>query len=140
MRDPNEVQVGGTHYKTAYQHWDFMADITRSPEYYVGCATKYLVRWRGKNGLQDLEKAVHYIEKLCSLYVTLRINSVSSQTYSNIHRDFCAKLIAENKVPQIEGRIIEDLVESLFHPPLASVALGDAREFLIVETHRAKTS
>jgi hypothetical protein len=30
----------------------------------MGCATKYVSRWRKKNGVQDLEKAKHYCEKL----------------------------------------------------------------------------
>lgn len=56
----NARQVGGAHYQTgATQHWDLL-----HPEYHIGNATKYLSRWRKKNGLQDLEKASHYIEKL----------------------------------------------------------------------------
>lgn len=57
----NNKQVGGTHYDTDYQHWDFMCDIEAS--YLIGCATKYICRWRKKNGVQDLEKARHFIEK-----------------------------------------------------------------------------
>lgn len=63
--DVNLKQVGGAHYKAAYQHWDFVTDI--GLEYLEGCATKYVLRWRQKNGLQDLEKARHYVEKLISL-------------------------------------------------------------------------
>ncbi len=55
-------QVGGDHYKAAYQHWDWVAD-TELP-YLEGCATKYISRWRKKGGKQDLEKAVSYLEKL----------------------------------------------------------------------------
>jgi len=35
--------------------------------YLEGCAIKYLCRWRNKNGLQDLEKAKHFIELLIQL-------------------------------------------------------------------------
>jgi len=56
----NDRQVGGDHYRTGgLQHWDMFG-----PEYYMGCATKYVSRWRKKNGMQDLEKAKHYAEKL----------------------------------------------------------------------------
>ena len=58
----NERQVGGRHYQTEYQHWDLA--IVVQLQYLEGCATKYLSRWRQKNGLQDLEKALHYHEKL----------------------------------------------------------------------------
>lgn len=58
----NDIQIGGEHYKGDYQHWDWMIDIRLG--YLEGCATKYLSRWRKKNGLQDLEKACHYVTKI----------------------------------------------------------------------------
>ena len=57
----NDTQVGGDHYRMEYQHWDFVTDL-KLP-YLIGCSTKYPTRWRGKNGLEDLRKAVHYIDK-----------------------------------------------------------------------------
>lgn len=57
----NEKQVGGTHYKSSYQHWDFMTETQL--EYLPATATKYLSRWKKKNGLEDLYKAKHYIDK-----------------------------------------------------------------------------
>lgn len=58
----NDSQVGGEHYQASFQHWDF---ITLSGLGYLeGCATKYITRWRDKNGAQDLQKATHYLQKL----------------------------------------------------------------------------
>lgn len=58
----NERQVGGTHYMSRdYQHWDFVTDI-KLP-YLLGVATKYVSRHKEKNGKQDLEKSLHYIDK-----------------------------------------------------------------------------
>lgn len=60
----NDNQVGGAHYKTVSSermHWDMVIDINLP--YTLGCATKYLYRWRDKNGVQDLKKALHYLEK-----------------------------------------------------------------------------
>ena len=57
----NNKQVGGGHYQGEYQHWDFVCDVNM--HYLLGCATKYLVRWREKNGVEDLKKAIHYVEK-----------------------------------------------------------------------------
>lgn len=60
--DPNERQVGGLHYKdTVYEHWDFVCDTDQ--HYLIGCTTKYISRHKDKNGKQDLEKAIHYLEK-----------------------------------------------------------------------------
>lgn len=57
----NEMQVGGTHYQGDYQHWDMVVD-TRMP-YLLGCATKYIARYKKKHGSEDLRKAIHYIDK-----------------------------------------------------------------------------
>lgn len=62
----NDTQVGGSHYRTNYQHWDFMAD-TFGLDYFKETATKYVSRWRKKNGVEDLEKARHYLVKLKEL-------------------------------------------------------------------------
>lgn len=69
----NDRQPGGEHYKkhgaTGEQHWDRIARLfgPASYVYFVAAATKYLERYRDKNGIQDLEKAIHYIEKLIEL-------------------------------------------------------------------------
>jgi hypothetical protein len=63
----NEVQVGGAHYKSAKnQHWDFAADNRLG--YFEGQITKYIARWRRKNGVQDLKKALHFATKLMELF------------------------------------------------------------------------
>lgn len=62
MSSANERQVGGAHYQgREYQHWDWVCDI--GLHYLLACASKYVSRWRQKNGVQDLEKALHYIDK-----------------------------------------------------------------------------
>lgn len=65
--DPNASQVGGAHYQGDYQHWDFVREALNG-RYLEGCATKYVSRWRKKNGLQDLKKAAHYVEKIIHLH------------------------------------------------------------------------
>ena len=57
----NSKQVGGEHYRKAYQHWDLVCDANL--HYLIGCATKYIARHKEKNGRQDLEKSIHYLEK-----------------------------------------------------------------------------
>lgn len=63
----NDTQVGGDHYKGEYQHWDFVCDT--GMHYLLGCATKYISRWRKKNGVEDLKKALHYVEKACERHL-----------------------------------------------------------------------
>ena len=61
MSNANEIQVGGTHYKAPYQHWDLVANLKL--DYFEAQVTKYVTRHAKKNGKQDLEKAVHYAQK-----------------------------------------------------------------------------
>ena len=58
----NERQVGGDHYKgKPFEHWDVV--IEHDLDYFQGQVTKYLMRWKKKNGLEDLMKARHYLDK-----------------------------------------------------------------------------
>lgn len=56
------------HYRTqdGDQHWDMMWRLY-GEIWFVGNVTKYVLRYKYKNGLQDLEKAKHYLEKLIDL-------------------------------------------------------------------------
>lgn len=59
----NDRQVGGDHYKNkSIQPWDFI--IANDIGYLEGNIIKYISRWREKNGLADLAKAKHYLDKL----------------------------------------------------------------------------
>ena len=59
----NDKQIAGNHYQTSgsIQHWDY-CDANDVP-YLESACTKYVLRWRQKNGLQDLLKAQHYLQK-----------------------------------------------------------------------------
>jgi hypothetical protein len=62
----NERQIGGDHYKTGpIQHWDIVAQ--HELDYFQGQITKYVMRWKLKGGIQDLEKAQHFLEKYVEL-------------------------------------------------------------------------
>ena len=66
MPTVNQRQVGGTHYKTEYEHWDLAIFLDMGPMEYA--ASKHVTRWRKKDGLKDLQKATHYIDKLVESY------------------------------------------------------------------------
>lgn len=61
MSEANSRQVAGKHYQLEYQPWDWFTDANMP--YLQACACKYIIRWREKNGVEDLEKARHYIQK-----------------------------------------------------------------------------
>lgn len=65
----NSRQVGGTHYKKGgEEHWDRQWRMY-GRGYFVGCITKYVERYHEKNGVEDLRKAAHFLQKLIELEV-----------------------------------------------------------------------
>jgi methyl coenzyme M reductase subunit C-like uncharacterized protein (methanogenesis marker protein 7) len=66
MGTANDRQVGGTHYKTGgEEHWDRVHRL--GLDYFQGQITKYVERWRNKNGVEDLRKARHFLDKYIEL-------------------------------------------------------------------------
>jgi hypothetical protein len=56
-------QVGGNHYEQmAIQPWEVIqrGDL----DFWEGNVIKYVMRYRAKNGLEDLKKARHYLDYL----------------------------------------------------------------------------
>jgi len=85
----NDRQVGGSHYRSDYQHWDWVTD--HNVGYLEGCASKYVSRWWKKNGVQDIEKAVHYVEKIKAKFLAgeyksgfSRLTDVSMAAYKTM--------------------------------------------------------
>lgn len=60
------TQVGGDHYvKRAIGPWDIWAEYGMNA--FEGAVLKYLLRWRDKNGVEDLKKARHTLDKLIEI-------------------------------------------------------------------------
>jgi hypothetical protein len=87
----NETQVGGTHYACEYQHWDLVHDVGFG--YLEGQISKYVCRWRKKNGVQDLQKAAHFAAKLQEVFIG---GGVSKQIVSPDIVDHCIKKFANH--------------------------------------------
>lgn len=65
----HERQVGGSHYQLPIQPIDYI--MANGLGYCEANVVKYVSRWKSKGGVQDLKKAIHYLEIL--------IESVESQ-------------------------------------------------------------
>jgi len=65
MNDPKQIQVGGDHYKRhSIQPLDVMQEYMTPEEYkgfLWGNVIKYSLRWKRKNGVEDLKKLNHYV-------------------------------------------------------------------------------
>lgn len=74
MTTANETQIGGDHYKgkgacrecgASLETWD-LAHIFEWDAFQFSII-KYVMRWKAKHGIEDLEKAQHFIAKLLEL-------------------------------------------------------------------------
>jgi hypothetical protein len=64
----NDIQHGGDHYKKYgdLQPWDLWAIYKLDP--YEAAMLKYLLRWKDKDGVIDLEKLIHVAQKRIELH------------------------------------------------------------------------
>lgn len=66
MSDPLQTQVGGGHYKElAIQPAEFCQ--RNGLGFCESSVVKYVTRHRDKNGRQDIEKAIHFLQILLSI-------------------------------------------------------------------------
>jgi hypothetical protein len=105
--DPNSRQVGGSHYRRDFQHWDLMAFA--KADYFSGQITKYSERHDKKNGRQDLEKALHFAEK------NLEVRSLPAQGKFSILRSMLSSIFPpklESYDPEVARAIRRYAVEA----------------------------
>ena len=58
---PQSKQVGGNHYKDFHiQPYEFISKNNLS--FFQGNVIKYVCRYMNKNGIEDLDKIIHYCE------------------------------------------------------------------------------
>lgn len=98
----NSKQVAGSHYQRGTtQHWDVVSGLGIG--YLEGCSSKYLIRWRDKNGIQDLEKAEHFLEKLLEMIEQGAI----TKNRAKIQEASLKRFYTENKIPYPESLIVD---------------------------------
>ncbi len=114
MSDANKRQVGGNHYeKLKIQPWDAMQAWSTHDEfcaYLKLTAIKYLAR--DKNGLEDIQKAAHYLEKL--IEVTHEHLQKAAHSFEIFDKDMGDKLAAESPKPGWDnvGKVAVDLTRA----------------------------
>lgn len=70
-----DYQIGGNHYKKEkIQPIEYI--MSNELDFCEGNVVKYITRWRHKNGLEDLQKARHYIDFLIERVLDDRHNAV----------------------------------------------------------------
>ncbi len=62
-KTPTSTQIGGNHYKhMKIQPLEFT--MANNLNFCQGSIIKYVCRYKSKNGIEDLNKAIHYLQLL----------------------------------------------------------------------------
>lgn len=109
MSDADKRQEGGTHYATDFwQTWNLIVPMKWTAFQFE--IINYVDRYKRKNGIEDLKKARHWLDKL------IEIEEAQAQSISNVFEgdSFASKLIIEDKIFDVDtktGKILasEDL-------------------------------
>lgn len=143
MTEVNDRQVGGSHYKTKFQHWDFVMRCLAG-RYLEGCATKYPSRWRKKNGLEDLKKSTHYVDKLIEEFTVGNYTPLSLM-HSNVTQlnQEVARFCHANDLTASESEIIRLLtnwasLSDLLHVQELLASLIATEQVLVDEVEQMK--
>lgn len=108
MTKANDRQVGGEHYRSPIQHWDYV--LANDIPYLEAQIIKYITRHKKKNGLQDLAKAHHFLDKLIEVekgklttptqYGSCTFcNGLGKVAYPNCGPISCPVCVGRGKVP-----------------------------------------
>lgn len=102
----DDIQIGGSHYKNQKtQHWNAM--IVLNADYFSGVITKYVVRYKNKNGLEDLYKARHYLDKYATtdisifkalIYMLIRHNRIYSRHQTRYLNNWVEEIRPQNNL------------------------------------------
>ena len=94
----NEKQIAGDHYKKYgnLQPWDVVVEWNLG--YLEGTALKYIARWKHKGGVEDLKKAIHFLEKAVEVYsqkgsYKCKLNRSTNMNKSLTSLQFTQKLV-----------------------------------------------
>ena len=70
--DAYKKQIGGDHYQAEIQPWDAIMAWKLDP--WLANVVKYVQRHGRKNGIEDLQKALHYLEYAIENYDKIKEN------------------------------------------------------------------
>ena len=123
MSNPYDTQVGGNHYQTMkIQPAEFINK--NEMKFAEGNAIKYICRHVNKGGLQDLEKAKHYIDMIIERDYADEAKNSSVDSGLDISYEGLSPTFIENMKGVDEIKVSyanEELNDAIFYPSGASV-------------------
>ena len=100
-------QEGGDHYtRLKIQPLEYI--YANNLGFCEGNVVKYVTRWKYKNGLQDLEKSLHYVDFLIEFYNT---KSIEPSIYSEPLKITPVEYIYANGLGYCEGEVITHITQ-----------------------------
>lgn len=76
-----DTQVGGNHY-SGYKIQPIVFIAENGLDFFQGSVLKYILRYKKKNGIQDLEKARHYIDMMIEMEKAIAAEKVRDHSGS----------------------------------------------------------
>ena len=102
MNDAMQRQVGGSHYKDMkIEPFEFGTANNYDPATFS--VMKYITRHRGKNGLEDLNKAIHIVDIRVAMFVRYGLPRPATSTI------LVGAYVYENNIPKPEARALLNL-------------------------------
>ena len=99
MEKPLNVQIGGSHYKKyEYQPVEFINDLDLG--FIQGNIIKYVVRYKDKNGQEDIKKIIHY----CQLAIELKTKGAASKLH--VYNEQYAKFMMQLGLDELIGYVV----------------------------------
>ena len=103
----DDYQVGGSHYKgVEMEHWTLVTATGMG--YFEGQSTKYIMRWRKKNGVEDLQKALHYLDNLIE-NAGIYKGSRKHIDYDEVARIAFDCVVLTNRLSSDEGMLVASI-------------------------------
>ena len=140
MSKPLDSQVGGNHYKNlAIQPVEYI--FKNNIGYFEGCVIKYVTRWKSKGGVQDLEKAKHFLELLIELqeqHAKAGLLSLVQKELATCHDNMVDYppdrylILADNATPAefYVGKFDKSDAENYYPKALMFYTMGEAEGFI----------
>ena len=127
MSNPYDTQVGGSHYKDMkIQPSEFINK--NELQFAEGNAIKYICRHGSKGGLQDLQKAKHYIDMIIERdyadeYKNGSVDSGVDISYNDVDPSLTITLPEsdEDSMDDLSEGFKDNLNDEIFYPSGASV-------------------
>jgi hypothetical protein len=114
MSKANDKQVAGTHYKEmGVQPWDVVDTwpMEQRIGYYRGGALKYIMRMGRKDeNIQEIKKAIHYLEKLVEVLVEREGTRQESSTPRSLNEMYGSYSAAQTQ------KWLDESVNRMFKP------------------------